>query len=286
MKVFIVNSFAKVKMGGNPAGVVLDADRLSDSDMRKIAKKVGLHETAFIMKSNKADFKVRFFTPDIEVSFCGHATIAVFNILKREGIIKRGRYRQETNIGILDVNLLKDGTIFMNQKLPEFLDIIEKSVVLDCLNISDKELVPHLPIQIVSTGFPSILVPMNSLETIKKMKPNFKKCKNLSKNRLLIHPFTLETIQNNSTAFSRNFFPVEKLDEEAATGSSTGALASYLFKYNLLYKNHYINLIFEQGNFMNRPSEILVKLKIKDHKIQEVQVGGMAMPDKEIVVSY
>lgn len=284
MKVFIVNSFAKIKTGGNPAGVVLGADRFSDSEMQRIAKKVSLHETAFVMKSDKADFKVRFFTPDVEVPFCGHAAIAVFNTLRQEGIIKQGKYRQETNTGILDVNVAEGNIIFMDQKLPEFLDIIGKNVISDCLNISNKELMPYLPTQIVSTGFPSIIVPIKSLETMKNMKPDFEECKKLSGNKFLIHPFTSETIQKNSTAFSRNFFPIEKLDEEAATGSSTGALASYLFKYNLLRKNIYTNLIFEQGNFMNRPSEILVKLKIENSEIQKVQVGGIAMPDKEIEV--
>ena len=81
-KIYRISALKYNNMGGNPAGVVLDADLLSESDMPTIAKEVGYSETAFIMKSLNADFKVRFFTPVAEVDLCGHATIASFNLLK------------------------------------------------------------------------------------------------------------------------------------------------------------------------------------------------------------
>ena len=64
IKVYTLNSFAKTEGGGNPAGVVLNADHLSVDDMQKISAKVGFSETAFVKKSNKADFKVEFYTPN------------------------------------------------------------------------------------------------------------------------------------------------------------------------------------------------------------------------------
>ena len=72
--VYTLYSFAKDNKGGNLAGVVLDADDLSDIQMLNIANQVGFSETAFVHKSNKATFKVRFFTPNSEVDLCGHAT--------------------------------------------------------------------------------------------------------------------------------------------------------------------------------------------------------------------
>ena len=64
VKVHILNAFAKTHSGGNSAGVVLDADYLSEEQMQAIAKKVGFSETAFIQKSQQANYKVRFFTPE------------------------------------------------------------------------------------------------------------------------------------------------------------------------------------------------------------------------------
>lgn len=94
IKVFTLNSFAKINTGGNPAGVVLDAENLSENDMLTIANIVGFFETAFIQKSDKANFKVRFFTPTNEVDICGHATIATFFLLFKKGLIKQGNYSQ------------------------------------------------------------------------------------------------------------------------------------------------------------------------------------------------
>ena len=101
LTVYKLSSFPKEGHGGNEAGVVLDADSLKDKEMLKIAKEVGFSETAFVSNSNVADFKVRFFTPVNEVSLCGHATIATFNLLRDKEIISPGIYTQETKAGIL-----------------------------------------------------------------------------------------------------------------------------------------------------------------------------------------
>lgn len=87
IKVYKINAFAKTAIGGNPAGVVVNADELSENDMKKIAGIVGLSETAFVMKSDVADFRVRFFTPTEEVDLCGHATIGTFSILLKKVIL-------------------------------------------------------------------------------------------------------------------------------------------------------------------------------------------------------
>lgn len=115
IKVFTLNSFAKTLEGGNPAGVVLDADNLTEKQMMYISKEVGFSETAFVSKSNKADFKVRFFTPTDEVDLCGHATIATYFLMWNKQLIKSGNYTQETKAGILGIEAGKDGTVFMDQ---------------------------------------------------------------------------------------------------------------------------------------------------------------------------
>ena len=271
---YILNAFSRSHNGGNPAGVVLDAEQLSDIQMQVIAKKINLTETAFVQKSNKADFKVRFFTPDIEVDLCGHATIATFSCLKHLQRIHQGKYRQETKTGILDIEIQKNDLIFMNQNIPDFKEKFEKELVANALNIKPEEILSEIPIQIVSTGFPTLLVPLISRRRLVSLSPSLERCVKLCNKKTLLHPFTFETFCPKSIAFSRDFFPIKILDEEAATGTANGALACYLFQYGIIEKLQSQNLVFEQGYGMKRPSEIRVSLQIKENKITEVKVGG------------
>lgn len=285
IKVHTLNSFAKTESGGNPAGVVLEASNLSKDDMKRIAKKVGFSETAFVQKSDKANFKVRFFTPTNEVNLCGHATIATFFLLTNKGIIQRGRYMLETKSGILNIQVKDNRTVFMTQILSQFSEKINREEIIECLNISEDQFPSDLPIQIVSTGLRDILIPINNLRILLSIKPNFDKISNISKkyNVVGFHVFSLET-KFGSTAHCRNFAPLYGIPEESATGTSNSALSCYLFKYGKITKGQAGNLVFEQGYSMNKPSEILAKLKIEDNEIKEVQVGGTAIVKKEIEI--
>ncbi|MFP7358856.1 PhzF family phenazine biosynthesis protein [Kurthia gibsonii] len=285
VKVYTVNSFAKSINGGNPAGVVLNADGLSDVEMKKIAGVVGFSETAFVMKSDLADFMVRFFTPNEEVDFCGHATIAVFHTISSKGYIKSGRYSQETKAGILDVQVMEDLSIMMNQNIPSYHEIIEKQEIADSLNITVDEMLENLPVQIVSTALRDILVPIKSLDILNSINPDFKKVENISSkyNTVGYHIFTLESL-NESNAHCRNFAPLYGIPEESATGTSNGALACYLYKYGKLKHDHITNISIEQGYSMERPSEIKIALTTKEKEITEVRVGGIALNLSEIEV--
>lgn len=282
IKVYTLNAFAETDHGGNPAGVVLDADSLSVEDMQKIASKVGFSETAFVKKSNNADFNVSFFTPNEQVDLCGHATIATFFLLANKGIIQTGEYTQETKAGILKVECRNDNVIYMNQCNPEFYEILDKKEIADTLNIDEDDIMDQLPIQIVSTGLKDILIPIKSLKTLHNIKPDFHKISCFSEKQDVVgyHLFTLETL-NNSTAHCRNFAPLYDIPEEAATGTSTGALSCYLYKYGLISQGNTENLVFEQGYSMNKPSQILSSLITHDKEIKEVKVGGIALNIEE-----
>lgn len=275
-KVFILNSFAKTENGGNPAGVVLNSE-FSDIQMLNIAKEVGFSETAFLNKIGEKNFEIRFFTPCAEVDLCGHATIATFSLLKSKNLIQNGKYSLKTKAGLIIISV-NDDSIFMTQKKPEFFEILSSDEVLDCLNIENNDLMPNLPIQIVSTGLRDIIVPVKNLEILLSMKPNFNKITELSRkyNTIGIHAFSLES-KFNSTAHCRNFAPLYDVPEESATGTASGALASYLFKYKLINNKNAKNLVFEQGYVMNKPSEILASLDTQGENILTVNVGGIAL---------
>ncbi len=284
IKVYTLNAFGKTDKGGNPAGVVINAENLNVKQMKNIAKEVGFSETAFVSASDIADFKVRFFTPSEEVDLCGHASIATFYCLAELGIISPGRYTQETKAGVLDIEVMDDKTILMTQSLPEFFGIIDKNDIADSLNISTYNMT-NMPVEIVSTGLRDIIVPVNTLDDLLSIKPNFDKISKISKRygATGYHVFTLET-KFKGIAHSRNFAPLYSIPEESATGTATGALSCYLFKHKVLPMENLDNLIFEQGYCMYMPSEIKASLAVDKDNIKKVRVGGKGSNLKTIVV--
>jgi len=246
--------------------------------MKKIAGILGLSETAFVMKSDIADYRVRFFTPTEEVDLCGHATIAAFSTLLSEDYIKRGNYTQETKAGVLDVEVMADSSIMMNQTKPSFYEAVEKQEIADSLNISVDDMNEKLPAQIVSTGLRDIIVPIRSMEVLNGIKPDFEKVSEISKkyNTIGYHLFALDSLYD-SNAHCRNLAPLYGIPEESATGTSNGALACYLLKYDQLKHEHVKNMVFEQGYSMNMPSEIMVSLSVENNEIYVVKVGGKAL---------
>lgn len=278
VKAYTLSAFAKTNEGGNEAGVVPNADFLSEIEMKKIAATMGYSETAFIMKSDVADFNVRFFTPNSEVDLCGHATIGTYFALTSLGYTKPGTYHQETKAGILEIEIKEDMSIMMDQKLPSFFETIERQEIAQSLNIEVDRIPENLPIQIVSTGLRDIIIPIKSIDLLNSLQPDMEKVKEISEKYNVVgyHVFTLEST-NNSTACCRNFAPLFGIPEESATGTSNGALGCYLYKYGLIDAKQASHITIEQGYSMKKPSEILVELTIENSTITKVKVGGKAL---------
>lgn len=285
VKAFTLNSFAITDDGGNPAGVVFDADELTEEQMKEISKVIGFSETAFIMKSDYADYKVRFFTPTEEVDLCGHATIGAFYALANIMNVKPGIYKQETKAGILDVEIKEDLTVLMNQNLPEFYEIIGKAEVAESIGLTAGDMPEDIPAQVVSTGLRDIMVPVRNRMILNAAVPDYRAIEDISRKYSVTgyHVFTLDTI-NRGTMHCRNFAPLYGIPEESATGTSNGALSCYLYKYGKIDNAAALHIVSEQGYSMNKPSEIICSLRINGRNIIEVKVGGRAKNIKEIEV--
>lgn len=278
INVYTINAFAKTSQGGNPAGIVFDADFLSDEEMKNIAAAVGFSETAFVSHSAIADFKLRFFTPSEEVDLCGHATIGTFFTMFTLGRIKPGSYTQETKAGLLEITIEGDGFVMMEQSAPVFSEIAPKDDIAQSLGIDPTQICADLPIQVVSTGLRDVIVPVQNKVILNSLHPDMQKIEQISRrfDTIGYHVFCLEPSADN-TVFCRNFAPLYGIPEEAATGTSNGALACYLYQYGKLSKAQEVNMIFNQGDAMERPSEIRVSLSIRENEISAVRVGGRAM---------
>ena len=269
--VYRLTSFPKEVHGGNEAGVVLNADKISEKEMLKIAKEVGYSETAFVSRSEKADFKVRFFTPNNEVSLCGHATIATFNLLRDKKIISPGIYTQETKAGILRLDV-KEDIVYMEQNSPVYGQVIDPSEFSNCF-YNDDYINLELPIVILSTGMREIFLPINSIIKLNNITPNIEEIIKLSKKFKVIGIHVFSVTKDEADAYGRNFAPVVGINEESATGTSNGALGCYLNKYVNPSKSKFI---LRQGYSMDKPSEIITKLVIQNRNINTVWVGGSA----------
>ncbi|MGX1829084.1 PhzF family phenazine biosynthesis protein [Paenibacillus taichungensis] len=280
IEVSTLHAFSDKPLGGNPAGVVLQAGHLSDSQMQEIARQVGFSETAFVMPSDQADFKVRYFTPSDEVDLCGHATIALFYLMKAQHIVDVGVYTLETLAGILEVVVHNNGEVYLSQALPEFGEIVDRQDIADSLGISTLDLHAELPVQIVSTGLRDILIAVKHVDVLSKIIPDFKLITEISKANHVVgyHVFALEPDAKVALAECRNFAPLYDIPEESATGTSNGALLCYLHQYNQLSDPHDTTYTIRQGYTMNRPSEIRARLTLGiSNEITMIQVGGVAV---------
>lgn len=273
---FLVNSFTAEGAGGNPAGVVLNADNLSDTEKLKIAKEVGFSETAFVEQDHEVDFAVSFFTTTEEVDFCGHATLAVFATLYDQGILNAGNYTQRTKAGLLGVTIAEDGQITMEQALPKYLGNLAYGDFANLLGLCETTFAETgLPIDVITTGLPDIIiaVPNGYLDKINIDEAALSEfCQ--QHNVIGVHAFELCEDQSELTASCRNFAPLVGIPEESATGSASGALACYLSKHVFVQQENHFK--FEQGRAMGCSSHISASVYSNEQGVYKVLVGGYA----------
>lgn len=267
--VYVAVAFSKDAKGGNKAGVVLGRSELTSVQKAAIAKEMGYSETAFVLDSDKADFKLQYFTPTEEVPLCGHATIAAFSSLKLLNMLDKPDCTIETEAGILNIHIKDDGLILMEQNRPAYLEVLDSDIFTGCI---ERNFIDHrFPIQIVSTGLNDVMLPVDSVEHLEQLSPDFEMIANMSKEKEVVgvHAFTIIK-ESDVTAICRNFAPLYGIDEESATGTANCALACYLFKY---YKQQ-SQYVFEQGHNMGDISRIVVNLSYHENVIDSVFVGG------------
>jgi PhzF family phenazine biosynthesis protein len=264
--VYHVDAFTDRAFGGNPAGVVLDAKGLTPGQMQLIARELKHSETAFVLPSKAADYRIRFFTPAREVDLCGHATIAAAWAMASEGRLKRGRATQETNVGILDLDIARDRVLM--EQLPPKVEAVElnRKDLSELLGVDaiDQE----LPVQRASTGNWILIVPMPDQKAVNLCQPRFTDLAalNLELGVLGTHLFTLE---KGGSLYARHFAPAVGVNEDPVTGTANGALGGYLVLNGIARGPEFA---VRQGDALGRPGELVVYATAT-----EVRVGGRAV---------
>lgn len=287
-RLYQIDSFTKTKFAGNPAGVITNADGLSDCEMQQIARELNNSETAFILSSNTNayDVHVRFFTPTREVPICGHATIAAHYARAVENKLKTIRVYQKTGAGILPVDIIEengDYRIVMTQGEVVFENIIDgenKYSLLAALNLEDEDLIENNEIQIVSTGHSKVLIGIKSTETLNALKPNYDALTQLSQviNCNGYYVFAFDSENKDILIHGRMFAPAIGINEDPVTGNANGPLGAYLVHHHLV-KHNGKAFTFKaiQGESINRAGIIEVEVRIEENEPVEVKVSGSAV---------
>jgi len=265
-----VDVFSDELFGGNPLAVFLRGEDFKEAQFQQMAREMNLSETTFVLPSSHpdADFDVRIFTPEKELPFAGHPTLGTAFVLRHAGLVPstQNHVRLNFKVGVIQVDLQEDDKIFMTQPPGKILQTFTNTEeVAQVLGITANNI--DLPVQTASTGFPALLVPINSLRAMQRIVLNLPLLKVLLEEAGvdMIYPFTRQTLDQKSSVHARGFAPYVGIPEDPATGSVAGALGYYLKDKNPKEEN----LIIEQGYEMKRPGLIFVTMGGT-----KIQVGG------------
>ncbi|MDD5935649.1 MAG: PhzF family phenazine biosynthesis protein [Clostridiales bacterium] len=278
--VLIYDAFSYKPGKGNPAGVVIDASKLSDLQMQEVAKELGFNETAFVCRNSESEITIRYFTPRHEVPLCGHATIASMVALVEYGLVKEGQTKIHTAAGILDIEIKTQQQIMIGMKQTTYKEMkFEGSIdsLAKVLGLKSNMIDEQYPIRYVNTGLWTLLVPIKELAYFKDMKPNTKEFPAVLKelNKASIHPFCLETYRSDCQMHARHFSsPYSGTIEDAVTGTASGAMGAYYQKY-IKPCNSKQRIRIEQGNEIGR--EGFVEVEVPKDLSEAVTIYGTAV---------
>ncbi|MGC5323906.1 PhzF family isomerase [Brevibacillus sp. SYSU BS000544] len=287
-RLYQIDSFTKEKFTGNPAGVITNADGLTENEMKKIARELNNSETAFIFSSSDPayDVHVRFFTPTVEVPICGHATIAAHYARAIEQQLDSTRVIHKTGAGILPVEISKEANdyrIIMKQGEIVFGTIIEgedRENLLDALHITEDEVMADCPIQIVSTGHSKVMIGLKNSTVVNQLQPNYEALAVLSQRIKCngYYTFTLDSAENDILVKGRMFAPAIGINEDPVTGNANGPLGAYLVHHKLVaYHGPTFRFKVKQGEAIERAGTIEVTVQIENDEPVEVSVSGNAV---------
>lgn len=286
--IYQIDSFTRKQFKGNPAGVVVNADGLTECQMQSIARELNNSETAFLLgpDGSDCDGQIRYFTPTIEVPTCGHATIAAMYAKAIEENLASCVLKMKTKIGILPFEIIRSADsikIWMTQGSIEIDEPFSSDIqerVASSLGLSLDDLDGRCPMQIASTGHSKVMIGIQSREKLNQLEPNLAELKELSKivNCSGYFVFTLSLDDPSIQSYGRMFAPAIGINEDPVTGNANGPLGAYLVHNKLVATgNGSFTFNGSQGEAIGREGVVEVHVSIQDQKPTLVKIGGEAV---------
>ncbi|MCB0155437.1 MAG: PhzF family phenazine biosynthesis protein, partial [Anaerolineae bacterium] len=232
-----------------------------------------------------ADVAARYFTPAVEIPLAGHPTIAtIFSLVETGRLTLTGDYTTltlELTAGVIPIEIYAEQgqvrRIVMSQNKPQFLDTHDPAEVLPVFGLTEADLLPNLPIQTVSTGTPQMMIPLRDQAALRRAVMNIPAFLALRAKSDFFggpHLFCLSGATEAGLTFARHLDAPPDLLEDPFTGSATGGMAAYLWRYGLLSRPTFIA---EQGHWLGRPGQATVEVVGPRDDIETVKVGGQAV---------
>ena len=273
----IVDVFTDRPFAGNQLAVVLDAGGVSDARMQEVAREFGFSETTFVSRSERAgcDWRVRIFTPTLELPMAGHPVVGTALVLHAQGLVPE-RTVFELGVGPVPVEVDAQGLAWMTQPAAQLGRIHERTDRLAAaLSVAPGDIRTDLPARVVSTGNAFLMVPIASLDAMRRLKPRLDEWAQALEGfeMLPFYCFSEEVEEPGASAHCRMFGGPLGMYEDAATGSAAGPLGCYLWAHLHGQPHRRLDFTLEQGYEMGRPSRIRVWVP-EDGR--QPRVGGQA----------
>lgn len=253
-----IAAFSHRNQGGNPAGVVISDQMPHESTMLSIAADIGFSETAFLTRLADG-WRIRYFSPEIEVPFCGHATIASGAELGNR--LGEGTYKLYLNNAEISVDVAESpsGQILASLQSPATMSSPAPQAFIDTalglLNIDTSDINPDFPIRFASAGARHLILMLNERRTLAQMNYDFEQMKAL----MLSHDVVTVSLlwpESDQLIHSRNAFAAGGVFEDPATGAAAAALGGYLRDIDWQGSSRFEIL---QGEDMGSPSRLIVE---------------------------
>lgn len=271
MEVLRIAAFSDNNKGGNPAGVAICPEMPSKEEMLATAKQVGYSETAFLTKVDDG-WRVRYFAPEMEVPFCGHATIASGAVLGEK--VGEGVYKLFINQGEITVSASKSdkgASIAALQSPRTWSETAPKAYVEKILtefNLTAADLDAKYPLRFAFAGAKHLIVVLKERKKLAEISYHFERVKALMQQEDLV-TIDMLWVESPQRFHPRNFFPTGGVYEDPATGAAAAALAGYLRDIEWQGKNRFEIL---QGEDMGSPSRLVVEFTL--NKGESIKVSG------------
>ena len=269
----LVAAFTKDGGGGNLAGVVLDAEGLSNADRQRVAAAVNVSETSFVRRVDDATFEVEFFTPTLQVPDCGHATVATFALLAQHGALRAGTTIKRTIAGDRDITT-EGEHIFMQQLRATLTPFGKMQEVAAALGIPADALAGEP--MLADNGVRFVLVRVASRDALAAIVADQHAIEALTETPDAIGMYVAAPGNGGFDVTTRMFAPRYGIPEESATGMAAGLLGGLLAagadraEYRI-----------EQGAYMATPSPSTIVVRVERDR---VLVGGTANTVRTLVV--
>lgn len=258
MRIHRIAAFTENGSGGNPAGVVLSETLPEPDTMQRIAAEVGYSETAFAAPSGDR-WLTRYFSPESEVAFCGHATVALGAVLAEEK--GAGRYQLSLSGGEIEVEAqMKDGTGHSTlRSLPTRNAPAPDALVEEALALFDyprDALDPHLPPRLIHAGAQHLFLALTSRALLSGMHYDLEEGRTFMRRHGLV-TVALAWREAADLFHTRNAFASGGVIEDPATGAAAAAMAGMLRDQGMIGAPGELTIL--QGADMGRPSRIVVR---------------------------